>query len=127
MFFWHSLAFSISFFLGKFLIPASYTVSQTSIHSSSRTLSRSSCEEILHAQGQRRSPSKMVGGANSSSESSPIPARDTQRAQTNLVHQDPGTPQRRDGTVLSISCDSLGQEWTATGTGTLGVADLRMA
>ena len=34
---------------------------------------------------QKRSPSKMVGWAKSHLESSPIPARDSQRAQTNLV------------------------------------------
>ena len=42
-------------------------------------------EEILHIQGQRRSPSKMVGRVKSYLESNPIPTRDTQRAQTNLV------------------------------------------
>ena len=42
-------------------------------------------EEIPHVQSQR-SPSKMVGGANSYLESNPIPTRDTQRAQTNLEH-----------------------------------------
>ena len=41
---------------------------------------------LLHAQGQRKSPSKLVGGANSCLESNPIPFRDVQRAQTNLVH-----------------------------------------
>ena len=45
----------------------------------------SGCEEIIHVQGQRRSPSKTVGGANSHLESNPIPARDAQRAHTNLV------------------------------------------
>ena len=42
-------------------------------------------EEISHVQGQRRSPSKMVGGVKSHLESNPIPARDAQRAQANLV------------------------------------------
>ena len=42
-------------------------------------------EEIAHIQGQRRSPSKMVGGAKSCLESRPIPGRDAQRAQTHLV------------------------------------------
>ena len=46
----------------------------------------SDCEVILHAQEQRRSPSKMVGGAKSGLESNPIPTRDTWSAQTNLVH-----------------------------------------
>ena len=43
-------------------------------------------EEIPHVQGQRRRPSNMVGGAKSCLESNPIPARDIQRVQTNLVH-----------------------------------------
>ena len=42
-------------------------------------------KKIPHVQGQRRSPSKMVGGAKSHLESNPLPARDTQRAQMNLV------------------------------------------
>ena len=45
----------------------------------------SDCEEIPHIQRQRRSPGKMKGGANSHLESSPIPVRDAQRTQTNLV------------------------------------------
>ena len=43
-------------------------------------------EEIPHVQGQRRRPSNTVGGAKSRLESNPIPARDIQRTQTNLVH-----------------------------------------
>ena len=46
---------------------------------------QSDFEEIPHVQGQRISPIKMVGGAKSYLESHPIPARDAQRAQTNLV------------------------------------------
>ena len=42
-------------------------------------------KKIPHIQGQRRIPSKMVGGAKSCLESNPIPARDSWRAQTNLV------------------------------------------
>ena len=42
-------------------------------------------KKIPHVQGQSRSPSKMVGGAKSSLDSNPLPARDTQRAQTKLV------------------------------------------
>ena len=38
------------------------------------------------SKGKRRSPRKMVAGANSHLESNPITARDSQRAQTNLVH-----------------------------------------
>ena len=54
----------------------------------------SSYEEITHVQGQRRSPSKTVGGVNSRLESNPIPARDAQRAQTNLVHTRTQRPHR---------------------------------
>ena len=42
-------------------------------------------EEIPHIQGPRRSPSKMVGGANFHLESKTTPARDAQKTQTNLV------------------------------------------
>ena len=42
-------------------------------------------KKMPHLQGQRRSPSKTVGGAKSNSESNPLPTRDAQRAQTNLV------------------------------------------
>ena len=40
------------------------------------------------------------------------------------AHQDPGTEAEL---CLSISCGRLGQQWTATGTGALGPADLSMA
>ena len=42
-------------------------------------------EDIPHVQGQRRSPSKMVGMVKLCLESNPITSRDTQRTQTNLV------------------------------------------
>ena len=52
-------------------------------------------EEIYHVQGQRRSPSKIVGGVKQHLETNTIPARDAQRVQTKpCVHQDPETPQR---------------------------------
>ena len=51
-------------------------------------------KKIPHIQGQRRSPSKMVGGAKSHLESNPIPTRDAQRAQTNLVHTRTQRPHR---------------------------------
>ena len=48
-------------------------------------------KNISHILGQRRSPSKMVGGVKSCLESNLRPTRDAQRAQTNLcVHQGPG-------------------------------------
>ena len=56
---------------------------------------------IPHIQGQRRSPRKMVGGAESPLESNPIPARDAQRAQTNLMHTRTQRPHRdQDRTVF---------------------------
>ena len=55
----------------------------------------SGSEEIPHIQEQRRSSSKMVGGVKLHLESNPIPARTTQRAQTNLVRtRTQRTPQR---------------------------------
>ena len=51
-------------------------------------------EEILYIQEQRRSPSKTVGGVKLHLESNPIPARDAQRAQTNLVHTRTQGPHR---------------------------------
>ena len=87
----------------------------------------SSFGEIPNIQGQRRSPSKMVGGANSHLESNPIPARDAQMTQTDL---DPGPRDPRETETeqcLSITCGGTGQQWTATGTGALGAADVDMA
>ena len=58
-------------------------------------------EEIPHVQGQTISLSKMVGGVKSLLESNPIPTRDTQRAQTNLVCTRTQRPHRdRDKTVF---------------------------
>ena len=51
-------------------------------------------EEIPPIQGQRRSPSKTVEGGKSCLESNPTPARDTQRAQTYLVHTRTQRPDR---------------------------------
>ena len=51
-------------------------------------------EEISHVRGQRRSPSKTVGGAKSSLDSNPIPARDTQGSNIPCAYQDPEIPQR---------------------------------
>ena len=50
-------------------------------------------EEIPHVQGQRN-PSKTIGGVKSHLESNPIPAREAQRAQTNLVHTRTQGPHR---------------------------------
>ena len=60
-----------------------------------------------YVKGQRKSPNKMVGEAKSHVETNPLPARDTQRAQTNpCVPQDPGTPQRISQTCLWV-CECL--------------------
>ena len=52
------------------------------------------CEEIPHVQGQRRGPSKTVGGETSCLKSNPIPTRDAHRAQINLVHTRTQRPHR---------------------------------
>ena len=58
---------------------------------------------IPHVQGQRRSPSKTVGGVKACLESNSIPAREAQKAQTKpCVHQDPETPQRLSQTCLWV-------------------------
>ena len=58
-------------------------------------------EEIPHVQGQRKIPSKMVGGVKSHLESNPIPTRNTQRTQTNLVCTRTQRPHRdREKTVF---------------------------
>ena len=49
-------AFLHFFFLGMVLITASYTMSLTSVHSSSGTLSISNFEEILMSQGKEEAP-----------------------------------------------------------------------
>ena len=68
---------------------------------------------------------RMVGGANSCLESNPIPARDTQRAQTILCTPGPRDPTESETELcLSISCGGTGQQWTATWAGALGEEDL---
>ena len=74
-----------------------------------------------HIPGQRRSPSKMVGGTKSHLESNPIPARDVWRAQTKpCVFQDPETPQRLSQTYVWLFSGGTGQQWPAVGKGALG-------
>ena len=50
--------------------------------------------ETPHVQGQRRSPSNMEGVARLHLESNPIPIRDAQSAQRNLVHTRTQRPHR---------------------------------
>ena len=59
---------------------------------------------------------------NSSLESNPIPSRDAQRAQTNLVCSGPWDPTETETELcLSVSCGGTGQQWSAAGTGAPGV------
>ena len=95
----------------------------------------SDCEVILHVQGQRRSPSKMVRGAKLSLESNPIPTRDAQRVQTNLVRtrtqrlkQNCVWKKKQKKTLcLGVSGGGTGQQWTAVGAGALGAVAMGMA
>ena len=64
----------------------------------------------------------MVGGANSCLESNRIPTRDAQRAQKTLCAPGPRDPTETETELcLSISCGGMGQQWSAAGTGALGV------
>ena len=61
-------------------------------------------------------------------ESNPIPARDAQRAQTNLVHTGPRDPSETESELcLSVSSGGMGQKWTAAGAAALGAVDLGIA
>ena len=61
-------------------------------------------------------------------ESNPIPARDAQRAQTNLVPLGPRDPTETEAELcLSVSCRGTGQQWTAAGAAALATVDLAMA
>ena len=64
-------------------------------------------KKILHVQGQRRSPSKMVGGVKSHLESNPLPARDAQRVQTNLVHTRTQGPKRLSQNCVWVSPEEV--------------------
>ena len=85
-------------------------------------------KKIFHIQGQRRSPSKMVGRAKSSLESNSIPARDAQRAQKTLCALEPrDLTETEPELCLNVSCGSMGQQWPDTGAGALGAVGLGMA
>ena len=61
-------------------------------------------------------------------ESNPIPARDAQRAQTNLVYTRTSNPtETQTKLYLSVSCGGTGQHWPAAGVGALGAIGLGMA
>ena len=68
-------------------------------------------KKIPHYKGQRRSPSKMVGGAKSCLESNPIPATDAQKAQKNLVYTRSQRP-HRDWARIVFEC-LLWSYWSA--------------
>ena len=61
------------------------------------------CTALERVQAQSRSSRRMVGGVNSCLESNPIPTRDTQRAQTNLVCARTQEP-HRDGDRTVFEC-----------------------
>ena len=85
-------------------------------------------KKIPHIQEQRRSPSETLGGEKSHLESNPIPARDAQRAQTNLVPLGPRDPTETEPELcLSVSCRGMGQQWPPTEAGALGAVDLGIA
>ena len=55
-------------------------------------------------------------------ESNRIPTRDAQRAQKTLCAPGPRDPTETETELcLSISCGGMGQQWSAAGTGALGV------
>ena len=91
----------------------------------------SSCEEIPYIQGQRRSPSKMVGEAKSGLKSNPIPLEMLRGLKQTLCAPGPRDPRPRDPETetelcLNVSCRGTGQQWTAAGAGALGAVDLGM-
>ena len=88
----------------------------------------SSCEEIPHTHGQRRSPSETVGGAKSRFESYPIPPRDAQRLKPSLCTPGPRDPTETEIELcLSVSWGGDGSQKTAAGAGPLGPADRGLA
>ena len=84
-------------------------------------------KKIPHIQGQR-SPSKMVGGMKSRSESNPIHTKDAPRIKQNLVHTiRPYRGWSRPAfECLSVSYGGTDQQWPAAEAGALGAADLGM-
>ena len=87
----------------------------------------SNSEEIPHVQGQRRSPSKTVGGAKLRLPN-PTPVRDAQRAQTYLVCTRTQRPHRDwDRTVFDYLLRRYESAVHCYRAGTLGAVDLGMA
>ena len=72
--------------------------------------------------------SRTVGGVKLYLESNPVPARDAQSVQTNLVCTRMQRPLRDwDRTVFGCLLRRYGQQWTAVGAGALGAVDLGMS
>ena len=87
-------------------------------------------KKIPHIQGQRRSPSKMVGGGEIKFRIKPH-THQRHLEGSNKTLCAPGHPTETEPDlplgVLSVSCVGTGQQWPATGTGALGAADLGVA
>ena len=60
-------------------------------------------EEIPHIQGQRRSPSRTVGGAKSRLRIKPHTCQRRSEGSNKAVHQDPETPQRLSAEEVRVS------------------------
>ena len=85
-------------------------------------------KKIPHIQGQRRSPSKMVGRVKLCLESNSIATRDSQGLKQTLYAPGFRDPRETESELcLSASCGGIGQQRTAAGAEALGAVDLGMA
>ena len=85
-------------------------------------------KKIPYVQGQRRGPSRTVGGAKSHLESNLLPTRDAHRDRTNLCSLGPRDfTETQPELCLSASCEGMGQQWPAAGVEALGAAHLGLA
>ena len=92
------------------------------------TTQSSRAKEIPHVQGQRRSPSKMVGGVKLCLGSNSIPSETLRGPKHTLWTPGPRDPTEIETELcLSISWGGTNQQWTAAGAGTLGAVDLGIA
>ena len=87
-----------------------------------------STEKTSHVQGQRRSPSKTVGGAKLRLESNRIQPETLGGLKHTLCAPGPRDPTEIEPEqCLCVSCGGTGQQWPATGAGALSTADQGMA